>query len=121
MTYREYTKLENLQSEYSDFYKEVYGFRPRFMSEEQWNSEEWFEAELKVLAERAKVVFAEEEAREQASIQQFEALVAKTIADGAKNRETALRWIMDGSDAHDDWDFLCYDYNLPYGYFKVAA
>lgn len=43
---REYTKLEDLQSCYSDFYKDVHGFRPRGASSEQWNSEEWLQGEI---------------------------------------------------------------------------
>jgi hypothetical protein len=44
--YAEPTMLEDLQSHYSDFYKEVHGFRPRFASDEQWNSEEWLEESI---------------------------------------------------------------------------
>ena len=43
---REYTKLEELQSHYSDFYKDVHGFRPRSSTDEQWNSEEWLSGEI---------------------------------------------------------------------------
>ena len=43
---REYTKLEDLQSCYSDFYKDVHGFRPRGSTNEQWDSEEWLQGEI---------------------------------------------------------------------------
>ena len=43
---REYTKLEDLQSCYSDFYKDVHGFRPRSSTDEQWDSEEWLQGEI---------------------------------------------------------------------------
>jgi hypothetical protein len=36
-----YTRLDELQSCYSDFFKEINGFRPRSMSAEQWESESW--------------------------------------------------------------------------------
>ncbi|MEY4929852.1 MAG: hypothetical protein RI909_576 [Bacteroidota bacterium] len=42
----EYTKVEELQSHYSDFYKDVHGFRPRSSTDEQWNSEEWLSGEI---------------------------------------------------------------------------
>ncbi len=42
----EYTKVEILQSEYSDFYKDVHGFRPRWSTDEQWNSAEWLQGEI---------------------------------------------------------------------------
>jgi hypothetical protein len=43
---REYTKVEDLQSCYSDFYKDVHGFRPRSATDEQWDSEEWLQGEI---------------------------------------------------------------------------
>jgi hypothetical protein len=42
----EYTLVEILQSEYSDFYKDVHGFRPRSSTDEQWNSVQWLEGEI---------------------------------------------------------------------------
>ena len=33
--------LDELQSYFSDFYKDFYGFRPRFATAEQWNNSEW--------------------------------------------------------------------------------
>ena len=42
----EYTLVEILQSEYSDFYKDVHGFRPRSSTDEQWNSEQWLQGEI---------------------------------------------------------------------------
>ena len=42
----EYTLLEDLQSQYSDFYKDVHGFRPRSSTDEQWNSEVWLQGEI---------------------------------------------------------------------------
>lgn len=45
----EMTRLESLQSEYSDAYKEFYGFRPRGTSPNVWYSESALEAELKSL------------------------------------------------------------------------
>jgi hypothetical protein len=37
------------------------------------------------------------------------------IENGAKDRETAIRWI---DDAYGDLEFLCFYLDLPYGYFK---
>ena len=33
--------VEELQSYFSDFHKDYYGFRPRFATTEQWRSREW--------------------------------------------------------------------------------
>lgn len=120
-TWEELTVVEQLQSEYSDFYKEVNGVRPRFMSEEQWNSEEWLRSEMEALAERAQVVFAEQDAREQECIAQFERDVAATVAIGANDRETAIRWMSDATCRPGDMDMLCYERGLPYGYFKKSV
>ena len=42
----EMTRVEELQSHYSDFYKDVHGFRPRSSTDEQWNSEQWLQGEI---------------------------------------------------------------------------
>jgi hypothetical protein len=34
-------ELDELQSYFSDFYKDFYGYRPRFATHEQWNNREW--------------------------------------------------------------------------------
>ena len=33
--------VEELQSYFSDFHKDYYGFRPRFATPEQWRSRDW--------------------------------------------------------------------------------
>jgi hypothetical protein len=33
--------VEDLQSYFSDFHKDYYGFRPRFATPEQWRSRDW--------------------------------------------------------------------------------
>lgn len=43
----ELTNLESLQNIFSDIHKDVYGYRPRSCSEDQWSSEEWLESEIK--------------------------------------------------------------------------
>ena len=41
-----YTKIDELQSYFSDFHKDVYGTRPRWMSDEQWVDESWLEEQI---------------------------------------------------------------------------
>lgn len=113
-----WTKLECLQSEFSDFYKEVHGFRPRWMTDEQWDSEEWLEAAIEDLVEESKQE-AEREAEWRATnVVRFEQRVQEMIEYGAKDRATALRWIIDGE---NDIDYVEYTNGLPYGYLKEAA
>ena len=60
----EYTKVEELQSHYSDFYKDVHGFRPRSATDEQWNSEEWLSGEIDGLHAYLKMLGKTFEGRE---------------------------------------------------------
>ena len=108
----------------SDLFKDVYGMRPGEGFWQRWaeatddeKQEQWdwlIQCLDRVMREEA---FAKERA-----IANFEDLVSKTIESGAGDRETALRWIMQGSShANGDWEFLCYEYGLPYHYFRKAA
>jgi len=38
--------VDDLQSYYSDFHKDFYGFRPRSATPEQWRSAEWLKARI---------------------------------------------------------------------------
>jgi hypothetical protein len=41
--------VEQLQGYFSDFYKDFFGFRPRFGSPEQWRDREWLETEINAI------------------------------------------------------------------------
>ena len=43
-TWEELTEVEKLQCTVSDLHKDRYGFRPRYYTEEQWNSEEFLQS-----------------------------------------------------------------------------
>ena len=49
-TWDELSEVEQLQCEYSDFYKDVHGFRPRGHTVEEWNSVDFLKAKIVVLA-----------------------------------------------------------------------
>ena len=107
----------------SDLHKDAYGFRPGHAWYESWDQSTDAEKQeiwddLIVAVDRS---IADEKAREQESVLRFEELVAKNIELGAKDRATALRWIMDASEANGDWEYLCYLNYLPYQYFKKTA
>jgi len=38
--------VDDLQSYFSDFHKDFYGFRPRFATPEQWRSAEWLKSSI---------------------------------------------------------------------------
>ena len=117
--WEEMSKLEQCRETYSDMFKDVYGFRPRGR-DFGWTLEQ-YEEEFEYL-ERALELRLKEEAEEQSvAIAAFEARVSELVEVGARDRETALRWIMDGSEAGGDWEYFCFQTGLPYGYFKKTA
>jgi len=97
---------------YSDLHKDVYGFRSRRASHV---SKEEYDALLREL-DRVSEARASEEKE---AIDQFEKLIADTIAMGAADRETAIRWLK----STDEWfendpSYFEYHYHLPYGYLE---
>jgi hypothetical protein len=116
-SWEEMTVLEQMHGQYWDMYKDAYGVRPRGIDTSNWSETE-FMAEFDMLA---KVIDAEYIARKEAeaiAIEKFEQHVTNTICMGARDRETALRWIMDASTANGDWEYFCFLNGLPYGYFN---
>jgi len=113
----EMTELEQLACEYSDYYKEAYGFRPR-NDVSSWTIEDYKE-QFEKLSCVCRENEQERNKSEQAAIVSFEALVTKLISEnGIKNRADAIRILMNTEGAHDnDKEYFCYCMGLPYGYF----
>ena len=111
----EMTRTEELQSIYWDMYKDAHGFRPRHVDTTHW-TEEMFVAEFEAL----ELVIRQEELlrafNEGQAIERFEARVDDLVIAGARNRATAIRWIMDAEGANGDPDFAEYLLGVPYGY-----
>jgi len=107
----------------SDLHKEAYGYRPSITFFDWWRNATPAEkqATWDSLMDTADAEVAREKAFEELAIKDFEAHIAETIKLGAHDRATALRWIMDASEANGDWEYLCFLTGLPYGYFKKAA
>jgi urocanate hydratase len=123
----ERTEREELFSYISDAHKDARGYRPR-----DWQWAEWTPLsteELKKVAEDLSAeVHAEiehERAVQKLAAERFEAHITNIISTGAKDRETAIRWDIQGLGLENDvkWygmDAYCFHYNLPYSYFKEA-
>jgi hypothetical protein len=111
----EMSVLEQLQCEFWDMYKDAYGVRPRGIDTSTWTEAD-FEREFKFLASVIKAADEDRREYESGNVVKFEARVDELVRIGAKDRETALRWIMDSSDAGGDWEYFCYLNGLPYGY-----
>ena len=119
-TWEQMSDLEQAQCQYWDMYKDAYGVRPRGVDTSTWTLAD-FDAEFQLLGEIIKQEDIARKAAETEAIEKFEKHVTDTICMGARDRETALRWIMDASNANGDWEYLCYDLGLPYHYFRKVA
>lgn len=103
-------EIEKLAGEYSDMFKSVNGFRPRWTND--WTVEE-YKAELESLyAENARQM-DDERIEQAAAAVEFEAAIVKVMAMGAADRETAMRWMRDGS--YYGNEELEYENGLAYG------
>jgi hypothetical protein len=117
-SWEEMSVVEQYACQFWDMYKDANGFRPRHIDTSAW-TEEQFEAEfvsLSKVIERESIL--REEAEEKASID-FEMRVQGLMMSGAKDFETALRWIHEAEGTNGDDEFLCYELGLPYRYFVV--
>ncbi len=102
-----------------DLYKEVNGIRPRWLNMADMSLEELTETYDRLLVDLAEEQALEAD-REAVSITEFEDRIVRVIRDGAKDRETAVRWMREAEDDCDDGYFE-YSNGLPYGYLKTSA
>lgn len=112
----ELTVLEQMGCQYWDMYKDAYGVRPRGIDTSTWTVAD-FEAEFSKLGKVIDRNFAEQQIQEADAIAKFEQRVQRVIVCGATDKETAMRWIMEGSDCNGDWSYFAYCNGLPYNYF----
>lgn len=116
-TWEELTPLEQAHCTYSDMYKDAYGFRPRH-DVSDWTLED-FATEFDILSDTIAENDRQEEIHQEANIVEFEGRVQQVIDSGAKDRETAIRWLRESvCETVGDDDRLCYMLGLPYGYFR---
>lgn len=86
---------------YSDLHKDAYGFRPRgalaisFLNADEDRRRAMLDEASRDAAREAEF----EREAQQAARDAFEARIADTIAIGAGDRRTALRWIIQAEDA----------------------
>ena len=116
-SWEEMTRKEQLECIFWDAYKDAHGFRPRHIDVSAMTEQE-LEAELEYLGKVIDEQETQRRADEAVASEKFEQHVINTICMGARDRETALRWIMDASSADGDWEYFCYLNGLPYGYFN---
>ena len=111
---------------YSDLHKDAYGCRPGEAGFAYWDSltPDEKQRHCDSLVATMNEGERQREEFEKEAIARFEAKLADIIATGAKDRETAIRWIFEAENdqyVFGDPDFFCFNYGLPYGYFKKVA
>jgi len=106
----------------SDLHKDTHGYRPSASFWTLWRASTddqkqaiWDQliADLDIEVERYKAV-------ERQAIDDFEATITRTIAMGAGDRATAIRWFVEASDTDSQYpgEYLCWQLNIPYSYAK---
>ena len=116
-SWEEMSVLEQMQCQYWDMYKDAYGSRPRGIDTSSWTAYA-FQVEFEHLALTIQANEIQRQEAEATAVKNFEQHVINTICMGARDRETALRWIMEASTANGDWEYFCFLNGLPYRYFE---
>lgn len=116
-SWEELTELEQLACEFSDFYKEANGFRPRHVDTSNWTVER-FQSEFNTLSEICKSNALARKEEEAYKARKLEARISELLTMGAKDRAMAIRWISEAEDAGGDMEYLCFLLGVEYGYFK---
>lgn len=119
-SWEELSRKEQLESIVWDMYKEAHGIRPRHMNLAAMTEAE-LEAECQRLEEEVKMADRARREAEAAAVLRFSKRIGEVIKAGAKDRETALRWIHEADGSNGDDEYLCYINGLPYGFFKASA
>lgn len=86
------------------------------VSESSTLSNEEFQKEMDYWSNQADETAKEEAEATTQRVTEFEAQVKHTIAAGAGDKETAIRWIVDGEGLGNEKDmgYICYSLGLPY-------
>ncbi len=111
------TELQELEQIYCELHKDVYGVKARWYKAD---SIEQARKDLDALEATGKSVWAQEKADQILAASIFETRVTETIALGAGDRATAIKWIHDAEETAGDDEYLCWTLGLKYGYLKAA-
>lgn len=103
----------------SDLHKEAFGFRPRGYDFDAMPNQELFNlADEWSLA--AQATWDREAAEQAARDAEFETRIRSLVGMGASDRETAIRWILDGDDSfnleYDSVGYVCHCLGISYSY-----
>lgn len=116
----EMTEREQLEITHYEMYRDCYGFRNREYPYAE-KTDEQLREDMEWMQARMADDLAEEERREAAAIERFEAKLndLQHCIAGCGTRAQALRWLLESlGDQYtlSDPDYACYEFGLPYGY-----
>lgn len=112
----EISELDQARSDYSDFHKEAFGFRPRWDYSAMTLAD--FDREFEFLAQECKRNAELRAEAEAAAAVRLEHRILSLLESGAKSRAMALRWLDEAEGTNGDVDFLCFLLGVDYGYIK---
>lgn len=116
--YKELTERDQMIQLISDMHKDAYGFRPRGDTSEMTMDD--LEAEIVRLSTSVDRAILEEKEREREDIAAFERTIQTSIESGAKDRETAVRWLWEAfkveADGYATEDYFKWCNGLPCEY-----
>jgi hypothetical protein len=113
--FEEMTRAEELHSIFWDMYKDAHGFRPRGVDTSSW-SEQDFENEFEYLSAVIAANKKQRDREQTEAAEKFEKRMASLIECGARDRETALRWMHEAAGTGGDNSYLEWTLGLRYGY-----
>lgn len=108
------SELEQLTNIYVEMHKDVYGVKARWA---HFDSVEEANKAIEQLEAAGEEEFARDRALQEEAAVKFEARIQTVIESGAKDRETAMRWIHEAEGTDGDGERLCYNLGLKFGYF----
>lgn len=97
---------------FSDMYKEAHGIRPHGFNPANYSANELDDIWSDTVAAAETSGKAQRLLQEKAKVE-FEAAIERTIAIGAKDRQTAINWLWSAVDPDlEDFDFFAYQNGL---------
>lgn len=111
------SRRDQLAATHYDFYKDVYGIRPRWMNYDAMTEAE-LEAELEQLGKQADAQAEIEAERQAKAADDVEHVILNLLMSGARDRDMAIKWLHEAHNTQGDEDSLCYVLGLPFDYFS---
>ena len=104
-----------LETDVYEMHKEAYGVKGRHYNFSEMSDDD-LKKEFEHLCEVAKREAEIEKRYEEEAYKKFENNITKTIELGAGDRETAIKWILEGEglDKEQDAGYICYNLGLGY-------